>query len=85
MQLINLPSPFNQSGSPLANTGYIPALNERPYFNVAQKGGSRMVMSLLHEAAKRNSTKRLPRDVFKSMAARLRRENVTESCVVELM
>lgn len=78
VQLINLSLPSNQSVSPLANTGYIPALNERPSFTVAQKGGSRMVMSLLDEAARRNSTKRLPQDVFKSMTARLSRENVTE-------
>lgn len=84
VKLINLPSPSNQSVSPLANTGYIPALNERPSFTVAQKGGSRMVMSLLHEAARSNSTKRLPKDVFKSMTARLSMENVTESwCVVK--
>lgn len=74
VQLINLPSPYNQSVSPLANTGYIPALHERPSFTVAQKGGSRMLMSLSYEAAKTNSTKRLPRDVFKSMAARLSRK-----------
>lgn len=77
VRLINLPSPPNQSVSPLANTGYIPALNERPSFTVAQKGGSRMVMSLLYEAARSNSTKPLPRDVFKSMTARLSRENVS--------
>lgn len=35
VQLINLPSPYNQSVSPLANTGYIPALHERPSFTVA--------------------------------------------------
>ncbi len=82
VQLINLPSPSNQSVSPLANTGYIPALNARPSFTVAQKGGSGMVMSLLQEAARSNSTKRLPQDVFKSMTARLSRENVTESWFV---
>lgn len=85
-QVINLPWPSNQSVSPLANTGYIPTLNERPSFTVAQKGGSRMVMSLLYEAARSNGTKRLPQDVFKSMTARLSRENVTESwCAVKPM
>lgn len=34
-------------------------------------------MSLSYEAAKTNSTKRLPRDVFKSMAARLSRKKET--------
>lgn len=79
MQLINLSSPSNQSVSPLENTGYIPTLNERPSFNVAQKDGSRMVMSLLHVAARSYSTKRLSPDVFKSVTARLCWENVTES------
>lgn len=81
VQLINLPSPSNQSVSPLANTGYIPALNERPSFTVAQKGGSRMVMSLLYEAARRNSTKRLPQDVFKINDSKIKRGK----CYRELM
>lgn len=43
-----------------------------------------MVMSLLQEAARSNGTNRLPQDVFKSMAARLSGENVTEGgCVVK--
>lgn len=85
VQLINLLLPSNQSVSPFANTGYIPALNEGPSLTVAQKGGSRMVMSLLHEAARGNSRNRLPQDVFKSMTARLSRENVTEGwCAVKL-
>lgn len=37
VQIINLLLSSNQSNSPLANTGYIPVLNESPSFTVAQR------------------------------------------------